>query len=309
MPVLVAAVQLQARPILLESSLTSILNVNTTYRLCQQPWHCHTITYPLHHQLWHCLSHHHLPSPSSAVALSITPSLTLSVISHGTGCHTITYPLCHQPWHCLSHYHLPSSSSAMALSHYHLPSPSSAMALAVTLSLTLSVISCGTVCHTIICPLHQQPWHCLSHYHLPSLSTAMALSVTLSLTLSVISNGTGCHTITYPLPQQPWHCHTITYHLCQQPWHRLSHRHLPSPSSAMALSVTSSSPSCAHLPTPISRVRLMNSSMTFLQMSRLTELVTSTSTLCVSLEIWTQQKSQILILWDKLQSNILPMLC
>ena len=201
MPVLVAAVQLQASPTLLKSSLTCILNVNTTYRLC----------------------HYHLLS-LSAMALAVALSLTLSVISHGTVCHTITYPLRHQPWHC------------------------------VTLSLTLSVNSRGTVCHTITYPLRHQPWHCLSCYHLPSPSTAVTLS----------------------------------------------HYHLPSPSSAMALSVTLSSPSCAHLPTPISSVRLMNSSMTFLQMSRLTELVTSTSTLCVSLEIWTQKKSQILILCDKL---------
>ena len=74
MPVLVAAVQLQASPTLLKSSLTCILNVNTTYRLC----------------------HYHLLS-LSAMALAVALSLTLSVISHGTVCHTITYPLRHQP--------------------------------------------------------------------------------------------------------------------------------------------------------------------------------------------------------------------
>ena len=121
-----------------------------TYHLHHQPWHCHTITYPLHHQPWHWLSYYRLPSPSSAVTLSVTLSLTLSVNSHGTVCHTITYPLRHQQWHWLSHYHLPSPSTAVTLSHYHLSSLSTAVTPSVTPSLTFSIISYGTVCRIIL---------------------------------------------------------------------------------------------------------------------------------------------------------------
>ena len=187
------------------------------------------------------------------MALSVTPSLTLSIISCGTVCHTITYPLHHQPWHWLSHYHLSSVTIRGTvchtityplhhqpwhchtityplrhqpwhwLSYYRLPSPSSAVALSVTLSFTLSINSRDTVCHTITYPLCQQPWHCLSHYHLPSPSSAMALAVTLSLTLSINSRDTVTLSLILSVNSRDTVCHTVTYLLHHLLWHCLSH--------------------------------------------------------------------------------------